>query len=259
MKRWGRELNTRLRQGNQLRDPKNSDSISLVCCYLEKFTENFEAFFGTMERYEEMKDPKGAVAIKSTGFCAKLAVGLMMTGRLHVINHLRRRERERICFETITPAKLALGDQVCFTCLQPYFEPGEEEDIEQPIKLVICCNQIIGFDCLKTWLNMPSATGVLKKTCPVCRFEFPKCFLDRFCTAENLDGDKRLEDDEEIGVEDNEEDEYDGILRESIEQEGFREQIAVLRAESDEFRARVDDVQTRLDELVAEHEIMAQC
>lgn len=212
MKRWGKELSTRLLQGNQLRDPKNSDSIPLVCHYLERFSEKFEVFFGTMERYEEMKDPKGVVVIKSTGFCAKLAVGLMMTDRLHVINHLRRRERERICFETITPEKLAVGDQVCFTCLQPYFEAGEEGEIEQPIKLVICCNQIIGFDCLKTWLNMQSATGLFKKTCPMCRFEFPKCFLDRFCTPENLEEDKELDNGEETDVEDNEEDAYGSVF-----------------------------------------------
>lgn len=54
-----------------------------------------------------------------------------------------------------------------------------EGTVDKPIKLVICCNQHIGENCLKEWLQQ-NVDGLLrKKTCPMCRFTFPAKFVEK--------------------------------------------------------------------------------
>jgi hypothetical protein len=50
---------------------------------------------------------------------------------------------------------------------------------EKPLRLVICCGQLIGKNCLHQWLGELVWKNVFRDTCPICRFKFPESFLKK--------------------------------------------------------------------------------
>ena len=123
-------------------------------------------------------------------------MGLMMADRLHVIDKLRREERERVAYEPVLTSDLPADSKNCPICQDPLGTVNPEGSSEQALKLIICCGQVIGESCLKAWLAQ-SGRG-FRKNCPTCRFQFPPSFLEKLFNGEEpwLDEEGSDEDDE---------------------------------------------------------------
>lgn len=117
------------------------------------------------------------VVINSTGYGVKVFLGLLMADRLNVIDMKRRAARERIGFLVVGFGELdhGEGEGRCNVCLE---EMTPESVGEVPLRMVVCCGQVIGGDCLRQWVN--SLTGChLEPTCPLCRYELAEAFVDK--------------------------------------------------------------------------------
>lgn len=161
----------------------------------------YEEIFGEMESQEIFGKIKkdGTLHIKSTGFGVKVLLGLILAGRLQTIDQNRQDLRERTCFERVFAANLPEDSMNCCVCQDPLDIETPEGTMEEGLRLVICCQQVIGENCLKAWLA-PSDHST-KKNCPNCRFDFPKGFMVKLfgegylmeVDSETEDGDEGLE------------------------------------------------------------------
>jgi hypothetical protein len=117
----------------------------------------------------------GSVEIESTGYGVKILLGLMLADRIKVIDRFLRLARERICFEHVNSSDLPPDSKNCCVCQDPLDVETPEGTLEEGIRLIICCHQVIGQNCLKEWLSRAGSS--IRKNCPNCRFDFPMCFL----------------------------------------------------------------------------------
>jgi hypothetical protein len=186
LKRWARVMRAKLRQEPKLRPIRDLEHVFLIMEYLKVFRDCYESKFGEMEESissqpEGIKD--GAVYIKSTGYGAKIFLGLMMADRIHVIEHQRRHERKRIGFVDLDVSTLGDDSKNCPICHDPMGDENPEGITETPIALTICCGQVMGRRCLKTWLREFVYGDILRDTCPICRFRFSETFMKKLFDA----------------------------------------------------------------------------
>ena len=73
----------------------------------------------------------------------------------------------------------------CSICQDPMGIANAEGVKEAPIKLVICCGQVIGERCMRMWLQEFCFPDIQRDSCPVCRFVFPGKFLDKLFGRED--------------------------------------------------------------------------
>ena len=173
LSRWSVAMNKRLRQAPGTRPIHEKKQVQLIMRYLHHYQVQYETYFGTMEPRPQSPPPgarKNKVVIRSTGYGTKVFLGLMMADRMFVIDQKRKAARERIGFVYVDPDNLAEDEQNCSICREPLCGDGlDGTPAEIPVKLVICCEQIFGLDCLKRWLsNMYH--GEFNESCPACRF-----------------------------------------------------------------------------------------
>jgi Ring finger domain len=152
------------------------DAVILIMDHLRDYHYSYEQVYGYMEETTVFGKIQGStVYIQSTGYGVKVLLGLMMADRLHVIERWRREERERVCFERVDSSDLPADCKNCSVCQDPLDTETPEGASEQGLKLIICCQQVIGESCLKAWLAQSGPS--IRKNCPNCRFDFPQCFL----------------------------------------------------------------------------------
>jgi hypothetical protein len=198
LKRWGKAMRAKVRSDPELRPIKEAQHVNLIMDYLKVFQHGYESKFGLMEETKqsvqcEVRD--NTMHIRTTGYGAKVFLGLVMADRVHVVDRKRRHEREKIGFVAVDPSKLPADSKDCSICQDAMGVQTPEGEKESPVKLVICCGQIVGEECLKTWLNEVAYGDILRETCPVCRYKFPAAFLEK------LFGEQEEEDDEDVDIE----------------------------------------------------------
>jgi hypothetical protein len=173
---WVEAIKVRMEERGLYKDLKDREDVYLIMEHLKDYHQKYEDIYGEMESqtlFGKMKD--GTVHIRSTGYGVKVLLGLMMADRLHVIEKLRREARERICFEKVHAADLPEDSMNCSICQDPLDIETPEGTMEEGLKLIICCQQVIGENCLKAWLARSGPS--IRKNCPNCRFDFPPCFM----------------------------------------------------------------------------------
>ena len=180
LKRWSRDLEEKLRGDTELKPIKHAQSVQLVMDHLKIFHDDYESKFGLMEKtgMPALRDDT-KTCISSTGYCAKAFLGLLMADRVHVADRQRTQERKKIGFVHQEVSTLAADSKDCPICQENLGVENLEGKKESPIKLVICCGQIVGKKCLKTWLKTSACVDILKENCPICRYGFPKAFLEK--------------------------------------------------------------------------------
>jgi hypothetical protein len=175
--------------------------LMFIMGILGVYHSKYEEIFGEMESQEIFGKIKkdGTLHIKSTGFGVKVLLGVILAGRLQTIDQNRQDLRERTGFERVFAANLPEDSMNCCVCQDPLDIETPEGTMEEGLQLVICCQQVIGENCLKAWLA-PSDYST-KKNCPNCRFDFPKGFMVKLfgegylmdIDSETEDGDEGLE------------------------------------------------------------------
>ena len=173
---WMAAVRNRIEACGPYKRLRDHESVVIIMEHLQNYHEKYESLYGEMEDHNlwgKLNDK--SVYIRSTGYGVKVLLGLMMADRLHIIDKVRKEERERLCFERIPSSDLPVDSKNCCICQDPLDTPTPEGPSEQGLKLIICCCQIMGENCLKTWLSR-SGSGI-RKNCPNCRFDFPLCFL----------------------------------------------------------------------------------
>ena len=175
-------MRAKLRVEPELRPIRDLEHVCLIIDYLEIFRDSYESKFGKMEesnRGQPRETKDGCVYITSTGYGAKIFLGLMMADRIHVIDRQRRYLREKIGFADLDISTLGDDSKNCPICHDPMSVENPEGIKEDPIELTICCSQVIGRRCLKTWLREFVYGDMLRDTCPICRFKFPETFMEK--------------------------------------------------------------------------------
>jgi hypothetical protein len=173
---WVEAIKVRMEERGPYKDLKDREDVYLIMEHLKDYHRKYENIYGEMESqtlFGKIKD--GTVYIRSTGYGVKVLLGLMMADRLHVIEKLRREARERICFERVHAVDLPEDCMNCSICQDPLDIETPEGTMEEGLKLLICCQQVIGENCLKAWLARSGPS--IRKNCPNCRFDFPPCFM----------------------------------------------------------------------------------
>lgn len=186
MKRWARVLFAKIRKERDLRAIPDFEYVAVIMEYLKVFQDEYESKFGKMG--EGLSGPLGEIVdklvyIRSTGYGARIFLSLMMADRVHVIESSRKRERRRVGFLDLDPSKLDEDSQDCSVCRDRLGVANPEGRMEMPIKLVICCGQVMGRQCLKHWLSQFAYSHIYRGTCPVCRFKFPQSFIQKLFTT----------------------------------------------------------------------------
>ena len=155
LKKWAHSMWRRLREELELRPIREQEHVRLIMTYLDIFQTVYESKFGKIQdSRRSAENADGNVFIKrSTGYGTKVFLGLLMADRLHAVNHTRKVERERIGFVALEASLLDSDLRDCPVCQDRMGFQNIEGAREAPIKLVICCGQVIGNRCLKIWLN----------------------------------------------------------------------------------------------------------
>jgi hypothetical protein len=173
---WAAAIQVIMKETGPYKSLKERESVIMIMEHLCNFHQKYEEVYGLMEETTTFGKVKGnAVHIQSTGYGVKVLCGLLMADRLHVIDKIRKEERERVCFERMDNSDLPADGKNCNICQDPLDTETPEGTSEQGLKLIICCQQVIGETCLKEWLARSGPS--VRKNCPNCRFDFPMCFL----------------------------------------------------------------------------------
>jgi hypothetical protein len=173
---WAAAIQVIMKEAGPYKSLKERESVIMIMEHLCNFHQKYEEVYGLMEETSTFGKVKGnAVHIQSTGYGVKVLCGLLMADRLHVIEKIRKEERERVCFERVDNSDLPADGKNCNVCQDPLDTETPEGTSEQGLKLIICCQQVIGEFCLKEWLARSGPS--IRKNCPNCRFDFPFCFL----------------------------------------------------------------------------------
>ena len=189
LKRWARAMRQKLRREPGPRPIKEREHVDLIMEYLREFQTAYEGVFGLIEDSKPTTFGEGknsTVYIRSTGYGVKVLLGLLMADRLHVVERKRREERERISFIKVEASCLPEDSKVCPICQDEMGIKTPEGTVEDPLRLVICCDQHIGESCLKAWLGeqLPGHDQP-RDTCPVCRFTYPSSFREKLFEGDN--------------------------------------------------------------------------
>jgi hypothetical protein len=182
LRKWAKAMVESTSQDPPLRPIKERTQVDLIMKHLRAFQSAYERVFGLMEEVRgsalgEIVD-HNTVIIRSTGYGSKVLLGLLMADRLHVVDRIRKFERERIGFRDLELSDLQEDAKHCPIC-QENFGEGKAGTEEKPIQLVVCCGQVFGDSCLRRWLAQHWYDNA-PETCPTCRYRFSKELLDKF-------------------------------------------------------------------------------
>lgn len=182
LKRWAHAMWAKVRRDPGLRPIREREHVDLIMQYLNVFQKSYEEQYGKMESgkpssaFGEIKD--NTVFIKSTGYGVKVVLGLLMADRMHVVERKRKFERETVGFIELQADEVEHDAKDCPICQEPMGVESPEGTKETPLRLVVCCGQVIGSGCMRAWLGELVYEDVYRDTCPVCRFKFPDSFME---------------------------------------------------------------------------------
>lgn len=201
LKRWHKAMKFKLHDANDkhsLKPIKQTEQIELIMTYLKLYQHEYEACFGTMEDQEHppTDETPTTVRIRSTGFAAKVFLGIIMADRLWAINQRRKALRESSGFLPVQVEDLDDESKHCSICCDELGVANPEGEVEKPIRLVMCCYQVFGESCLKTWLKENWKTFD-RDTCPNCRYKFPESFLEKLLGEDRKEKKERSDEDDD--------------------------------------------------------------
>ncbi|PVH89726.1 hypothetical protein DL98DRAFT_579514 [Cadophora sp. DSE1049] len=177
---WSPEMKRVLNNGNPLQHINQRDQVRLIMKHLDIFHQAWETKFGMMEIPGAHRDLQASssseIYITTTGYGCKVLLGLMMADRIHVVERKRKQERFQICFQRVDVGILDEDSKECFVCKNQMGIEDEDGVKEQPIRLTICCDKVIGEDCMKKWCE---AKGQEQHDCPFCRSKFTDHFWEK--------------------------------------------------------------------------------
>ena len=159
--------------------------VETIMRYLRLFQTSWEKIFGVMpgEPGDVLGARDGKVYIESTGYGAKVLLGLMMADRLSVVDTLRIRARENVGhFREVCPGDVDEEHRVCTICYECIGHMEDGCGDRTGIQMITCCGQVIGGECLRFWAKtMVKANRADRRkkppSCPHCREEFDDGFL----------------------------------------------------------------------------------
>lgn len=219
LKRWHKAMKCavalqNLDEKNSLRPIRQTEQVHLIMTYLQTYQRLFDSTFGLMEEQSHPPsddDEHCKVRIRSTGFAAKVFLGIIMADRLSAVIQKRKELRESTGFLPVEVQDLSEDSKDCPICCDELGVPNPEGVQEEPIRLVICCHQVFGEKCLKLWLKENWKTFD-RDSCPNCRFKFPGTFLTKLTKDDPIQ--EKVEDenneDNDDGNEDDNDEETDG-------------------------------------------------
>jgi hypothetical protein len=182
LKIWAEAMLAKVAEDPGFRPIRELEHVDLIMEYLKVFQKAYEDRYGKMESgkpssaFGEIKDH--IVFIKSTCYGVKVVLGLLMADRMHVVERKRKLERAIIGFMEVEVEDLEGDGKDCPICQDPMGVESPEGTVEIPLRLVICCGQVIGGRCLRAWLGELMYHDTCRNNCPTCRFKFPKSFLE---------------------------------------------------------------------------------
>jgi hypothetical protein len=189
--RWAQVMDSKIQELGSLRPIREYDNVLLIVEHLKIFQNNYERLFGKMEEGKRtFNEQIDTVYIASTGYGMKVLLGLFMADRVHVIERTRRISREKIGFSVVDVSELKDDSKTCTICQEKLGVQSLDGVQEDPIRLVICCSQVLGRECLKTWLKEFVHGIGHRATCPLCRVKFRENFLKKIFSKEEYE--KRL-------------------------------------------------------------------
>jgi hypothetical protein len=203
--------------------PANSVEVGR---YLLLFQRRWEAEFGKMD--DDGMDfsimlvgDRHCVDINSTGAAAKWFFCRMLMHRLVAMDYRRAWQREQTCFVDVALKDLPEDVTDCSICMQRLGVPSPDGEIEMPIRVVACCGNYFGINCLKEWYK-----EFANDRCPICRQPMSLMFFERLCSDiqdmdhefSSLKGETDSEEDIESGGT-NSEDLEEGEIVEEMEYE----------------------------------------
>ncbi|KAG9237723.1 hypothetical protein BJ875DRAFT_540203 [Amylocarpus encephaloides] len=183
LKEWTAYVLKELQRQRPLSAINDRKQVDTIMIFLGRFSELWESRFGLMEvGYRGIFGSvrSSTVYIASTGYGAKVLIGLFMADRLFVIDRVRATERLRIGFRLIDPADVPEDQKMCTICRDDIGTQDEDGSMtdEAGIEMVVCCGRVIGGSCLREWLKR-DPNKLTNDSCPVCRHRFPPSLVQR--------------------------------------------------------------------------------
>jgi len=101
-----------------------------------------------------------------------------MADRLHIVEKKRKIKRMEMGFLEVPIESVEADSQKCPICHDRMGVANEDDIIEAPLRMVICCGQVLGATCLRTWLRELASHGSKgRESCPHCRYVLPESFV----------------------------------------------------------------------------------
>lgn len=155
------------------------ENWDLIDRYVDAFKKEWEAEFGMMDDDDEMfwvpiaTDPT-FIHIRSTGAAAKFFFCLMLLTRLQALEERRKCWRAIQCFIEVPLEDLPADVKNCYICQEPFGVPNDEGEMEMPIRVVACCGNYFGANCLRKWYGEYE-----NSRCPLCKWTVSAEFLEK--------------------------------------------------------------------------------
>jgi hypothetical protein len=171
------------------------DNMQVIDRYAEFFKHEWEDVFGKMDGTDTIWLPLHVEPPfyhnLSTGDAAKTFFSLMLFTRLQVMEKRRRDWGDILGFKEVPLKELPEDVNDCHICQQPLGVPDDDGLMEMPIRVVACCGNYFGANCLRRWYG-----EFENAKCPLCNWPASSSFLNKLCyegTEEGIDVDDDLD------------------------------------------------------------------
>jgi hypothetical protein len=160
-----------------------ADNWEIMDQYVDKFKRAWEAEFGVMDDDEIFWVPISTdpafVQIRSTGAAAKMFFCLMLLTRLQALERRRQGWRAISALESVHLGELPADVKDCHICREPLGVPNDDGEVEMPIRVLACCGNYFGVNCLRRWYGEFGNSA-----CPLCKWTASPAFLEKLLFEE---------------------------------------------------------------------------
>jgi hypothetical protein len=169
------------------------ENIQIIEKYVRLFEHKWEDIFGKMDGtnmvWLPLHEQQPFYHSLSTGDAAKNFFRQMLLTRLQTMEKRRVVWRDMIGFKDIPLSELPKDVKECYICRQPLGVPDENGEIEMPIRVLACCGNYFGGNCLRRWYG-----EFENAKCPLCKWTASATFLAKLC-YEGMEDENESDDD----------------------------------------------------------------
>ena len=167
--------------------------------YAKEFKRDWERMFRKMDDdHTILPDTplKGTtpVAVRSTGAAAKILFCLMLVNRLLALDARRTYWRNETCFLQVTVESLPEDVKICHICQETLGSPNEDGEIEMPVRVIACCGNYFGGNCLRKWYG-----DFDNGKCPLCNWPASSLFREKLCSWDEFPGEDGFQEEIQHG------------------------------------------------------------